>query len=131
MDTEEEPMSGETITCKRSFLYEQVWAQPITTGAKSYGISTVGLAKICARLRVPPPGRGYWQRLKHGKVVRRPPLPSLRDGESEEHVIQRSEKVNLEPGTGSEFAVLAAREKDPVNRIVAPESLARISHRRD
>lgn len=28
--------------------------------AKEYGISDVGLAKICKKLHIPVPGRGYW-----------------------------------------------------------------------
>lgn len=45
--------------------------------ALHYGISDVGLAKTCKRLRVPVPGRGYWARKAAGQNVRRIPLPSL------------------------------------------------------
>jgi len=34
-------------------LYEEVWAEPVTTVAKRYGISDVALRKICRRLAVP------------------------------------------------------------------------------
>src|SRR6266446_10052747 len=105
-------MPSEITRLNRATLYDQVWSQPITTVAKAYGVSNVGLAKICARLRVPRPPRGYWQRLKFGKTVRKPPLPTLREGESEEHVIERHQKPPLEPGTSNEFEVLAAQEKD-------------------
>jgi hypothetical protein len=37
----------------RAALYEQVWLQPVQQVAKSYGISDVGLGKICRKLRVP------------------------------------------------------------------------------
>ena len=116
-------MSWEKISYNRNALYEQVWSEPILKVAKSYGISNVGLAKICDRLKVPRPGMGYWQRLKWGKVVAKPPLPALRDGESEEHVSQRYAKLGLEPGTSNEFVVLADGEKHPANRITVPESL--------
>jgi hypothetical protein len=72
---------------------------------------------------VPRPGLGYWQRLRHGKSVRKPPLPDLREGESGEDVIERPKKEELDPGTSSEFVTLAAREKDPTRRIVVPETL--------
>jgi hypothetical protein len=116
-------MSWETIRYNRNTLYEQVWSEPILKVAMSYGISNVGLAKICDRLKIPRPGMGYWQRLKFGKTVQKPPLPALREGESEEHVTQRQAKHGLEPGTSSEFVVLADGEKHPANRIVVPESL--------
>ena len=44
--------------------------------AKVYGISGRGLAKACARLRVPVPPRGYWARVQNGHKERKPPLPS-------------------------------------------------------
>src|SRR5436309_12723082 len=116
-------MSSEVIRFNRNVLYEQVWSEPILKVAKSYGISDVGLAKICARLKVPRPGLGYWQLLKYGKAPEKPQLPALADGESEEHVAERQGKHVLEPGTCSEFGALAVREKDPSNRIVVPEAL--------
>lgn len=41
----------------RSELYERVWTTPMTTLAKEFGISDVGLGKICKRAGIPlPPG---------------------------------------------------------------------------
>jgi len=60
----------------RKTLYEQVWAEPVQKVAKVYGISGRGLAKVCARLRVPVPPRGYWARVRNGHKARKPPLPS-------------------------------------------------------
>lgn len=116
-------MSSSSIRIHRAALYEQVWAQPMIAVAKTYGISNVGLAKICTRLRVPVPGRGYWQRLRNGKPVRKLALPRPRAGEPEEHLLARRETPILEPGTTSEFADLAAREKEPANRIVVPDEI--------
>lgn len=59
----------------RESLYEAVWKEPITTLAKKYSISDVGLRKICATLEVPVPPRGYWAKLAHGKDAPRPLLP--------------------------------------------------------
>jgi hypothetical protein len=47
------------------------------TLAARHGISDVGLAKICKRIRVPRPGRGYWAKLAAGHKVKRTPLPAL------------------------------------------------------
>jgi len=33
---------------------------PVAKVAESFGLSDVGLAKICGRHRVPVPPRGYW-----------------------------------------------------------------------
>jgi hypothetical protein len=58
-------------------LYEQVWARPVRDVARSYGISDVRLGKVCRKLRVPVPPRGYWARVRSGYRVRKPPLPKM------------------------------------------------------
>ena len=60
---------------RRSELYEQVWAVPMRTLAQQYGLSDVGLAKICKKHEIPRPPRGYWAK---GEALRKPlktPLP--------------------------------------------------------
>jgi hypothetical protein len=59
----------------RNTLYQQVWSRPVQVVAKDYRISGRGLAKACARLRVPVPPRGYWARVRNGHKEKRPPLP--------------------------------------------------------
>lgn len=59
----------------RKKLYEQVWSVPGSKLAVLYGISDVGLAKVCKRYNIPRPPRGYWARLAAGQRVRKPPLP--------------------------------------------------------
>jgi len=44
-----------------------------------YGISGIGLAKICARLNVPYPPRGYWARKAAGQKVVQLRLPDPDD----------------------------------------------------
>src|SRR5437870_6863997 len=71
----------------RDHLYEQVWARPVRTVAAEYGVSSAALARICKRLNVPRPPRGYWAELKWGKpVVLRPPLPEARAGDQLEWI---------------------------------------------
>ena len=60
----------------REALYAEVWAEPMTTVASRFGVSSSFLARICVRLAVPRPPRGYWARLAAGKRVTQPPLPS-------------------------------------------------------
>jgi hypothetical protein len=67
----------------RQQLYELVWSGPMTTLAKSLGISGVGLAKACRRGDIPVPPRGYWARLAAGQRVARTPLPRRAPGMSD------------------------------------------------
>jgi len=60
----------------RQHLYEAIWSEPVHTVAARYGISDVGLAKLCRRHSIPLPGRGYWQQIRAGQKMRRPPLPA-------------------------------------------------------
>jgi hypothetical protein len=62
-------------TIRREELYEQVWSVPIVRFAERYGLSDNGLRKVCMRLNVPLPPRGYWARIAAGQRVRRPVLP--------------------------------------------------------
>ena len=70
-------MTPDTITLTREELYEMVWKEPIQTVATRYHLSDRGLAKACIRLRVPIPGRGFWQKKAAGKELWRPRLPTL------------------------------------------------------
>jgi hypothetical protein len=66
-----------SVALTREQLYDMVWSEPIRTVAARYGLSDRGLAKVCIRLHVPVPGRGYWQQKAVGKKVRQPPLKPL------------------------------------------------------
>ena len=62
----------------RERLYEEVWSEPVIVVAKRYGLSDVGLAKICKKLNIPRPGLGYWAKKAAARPVGKPPpLPSL------------------------------------------------------
>jgi hypothetical protein len=67
------------ITVSRQALYDRIWTTPITAVCRDYGISNVGLAKVCRRHKIPCPPRGYWAKKQTGKTVRRTPLPSCAD----------------------------------------------------
>jgi hypothetical protein len=45
--------------------------------AKRYGLSDVGLAKLCRRAQIPVSPRGCWAQLRAGKSVRRSALPRV------------------------------------------------------
>jgi hypothetical protein len=64
-------------TWDRHELYEKVWQFPLRKLAAEYGISDVGLAKVCRKLEIPLPGLGHWTKLACGHSIPRPPLPPL------------------------------------------------------
>jgi AcrR family transcriptional regulator len=68
--------SRRPIALSRKQLYERVWSQPLSIVAKELGVSGNALAKICNRLLVPYPPRGYWLRAGAGRPPRKAPLPA-------------------------------------------------------
>jgi hypothetical protein len=63
----------------RDELHKDVWATPMWTLATKYGISDVGLAKVCRKLMIPLPGRGYWAKKDAGHAVESVPLSPIKD----------------------------------------------------
>lgn len=80
-------MPREKICLKREALYEQVWAQPL-----------VDLAKICRKLKIPLPGRGYWAKRKVGRTPSHPALPTLKKNDLTEVIVTKLEPA-AEPQT--------------------------------
>ena len=64
----------------REALYEEVWTDAVTVVAPRYGLSDVGLVQICKKLGIPVAPRGYWAKVKAGRLTRKVPLPSLPAG---------------------------------------------------
>jgi len=58
----------------------------MTTVAQQYEVSSNYLARICERLKVPRPPRGYWQQRAVGRSEPLPPLPDLDPGDETEWV---------------------------------------------
>lgn len=69
------------MSVSRDKLYEEIWAEPMTTVAQRYDLSSNYLARICERLKIPRPHRGYWQQRAFGAKVARDPLPPAETGE--------------------------------------------------
>lgn len=65
-------MTTQRRVVTREELYAAVWTTPLSRLAKEYGISDVGIAKICKKLGVPRPNRGYWAKRKAG-LSKHPP----------------------------------------------------------
>jgi hypothetical protein len=69
-----EPIVGKQIKISRTDLHEKVRTTPLKTFAKEFGLSDVGLAKLCRRHDIPLPGRGYWVRMQFGKEQEQTPF---------------------------------------------------------
>ena len=61
------------MAVSREALFEEVWAEPMLKVAARHGVSSNFLARVCERLNVPHPRRGYWQQLEVGKADHRSP----------------------------------------------------------
>jgi hypothetical protein len=59
----------------REQLYHMVWEEPTRVIAPRLGLSDVGLAKVCRKLHIPRPWRGYWRERETGYRPRQPKLP--------------------------------------------------------
>jgi hypothetical protein len=68
-----------TTTVTRKQLYDLVWSEPMRRLAMRYGISDVGLAKICRKHNIPRPPRGYWAQKEFGKAPLQVTLPNPSD----------------------------------------------------
>ncbi len=63
----------------REELYNEVWEQPLVKLAVKHGVSAVMIGKVCRKLQIPLPGRGYWVKKEFGKPVERLPLPDVKN----------------------------------------------------
>lgn len=68
-------MGWKKVVVTREDLFERVWSRPVIHLAAEAGISDVAFAKMCRRMDIPLPGRGYWARRSAGQ---KPPIPKLR-----------------------------------------------------
>src|SRR5262245_5175904 len=71
-------MKSAQKTVTREELHRLVWSSPMVQLAERFGCSDVALAKLCKRMDVPRPGRGYWAQLAAGQCPTKTPLPRSR-----------------------------------------------------
>ncbi len=72
----------------RQRLYKLVWSKPVSSLAKQFGISDVGLAKACKRAQIPLPMRGYWAKVAVGQRREKTALPPPESGKSDRIVLR-------------------------------------------
>jgi hypothetical protein len=85
-------------------------------------VSDVAIAKICRKLEIPLPGRGYWARKKAGYAVERLPLPPAKRGQPVRHDGVRFVEPP-EPPLARDALELVQRDGEEANRITISESL--------
>ncbi len=116
--------SAAAIELTREELYKRVWSTPMSKLAAEFGLSDVGLAKVCRRHKIPKPSRGYWAKLERGKKVEQWPLMPV-DDESLQTIFFHKRET---PATGNakkpitvdpEIAALIEAESAPANQIRA------------
>lgn len=94
----------------RDTLYSEVWTTPMVSLAPKYGVSAVFLKRVCARLNIPCPARGYWARKQSGQKLKAPPLPKFQPGDPVEW--RKGDQLPRKTGTGLfEAAPKKARDR--------------------
>lgn len=121
-----ESHEGSVVT--RQTLYDQVWSTPMARLSKEYGISDVALAKICKKLKVPYPGRGYWRRKETGKSVKQPPLPPYSDPAKQAVTIYPTIRPDALAPASEETTQRITAEQAPEQKIQVPNRLGK-THR--
>ena len=71
-------------------LYNEVWDQPLVKLSRKYGISDVRLGKVCRKLQISHPGRGYWAKRAVGQTVEQVPLSEFKDAPVVKTIIRKS-----------------------------------------
>jgi hypothetical protein len=115
--------NNERVELAREELYARVWAEPMTKVARRYGLSDRGLAKICDRMGIPVPGRGYWAKVQCGKVPHQEKLPKITAGQQIRVVLDVNRQILEE---GEEYQSVADEieyEMQVENQVVVPEEL--------
>ena len=105
----------------RQELYEKVWQTPMTQLAKQYGLSDVGLAKICKKYDIPRPPRGYWAKKSAGMIVEKQPLPKRKGNDD---IVISSSHYSRE-GVEAGKSVQDYRPEMDIGQIVVPKRLTK------
>jgi len=105
-------------TIKREELYEEAWSVPLSQLCEKYGLSDNGLRKVCKRLNVPVPARGYWAKVEAGHRVKPTALPK----EAKQQATQiwsepKREKTAADEADAARLKERVAYEADPAHAI--------------
>src|ERR1700678_1238464 len=110
----------------REELHQLVWSKPTRVAAKEFGQSDVGLAKICRKLGVKKPPRGFWAKVGSGMRMKKPPLGALPDGCVSKAVVHAKTETEqmAKPIPRDELPVISTRENlQGCSRLIAATRL--------
>lgn len=83
--------------------------------AAEYGLSDVAVKKMCRKMNVPTPPRGYWARLAAGHRVKKPVLPKQHDVATARvdpaRNAQRREQSHIPDAPGEDCRAAAKRRR--------------------
>ena len=113
------------VTVSRNDLYQRVWELPMARLAAEYGISGNGLAKICDRLKIPYPPRGYWAKKAAGKAVVEYRLPEPDVGTPLEGTITPTPEPVPPPELPTELQATLVAARTENSKISVPVRLVR------
>lgn len=114
---------GQRTELTREELYAQVWAEPMTKLARRYGLSDRGLAKICDRMGVPVPGRGYWAKVQSGRLPPQKKLPKIKAGQKAIVVLNNRGHILDGSTETQEVAEAIQSATGPDKQIIVPDEL--------
>jgi AcrR family transcriptional regulator len=113
----------------RRALHARVWSRPMTVVAGDLGVSRNGLAKICDRLLIPYPGRGYWTKQPEDRDAQAP-LPPPPPGVGERVTLTAARASSRRRHTRLPKAQRAEQLIDAAARIIAENGLAAATMKR-
>lgn len=115
--------SDKRFELTREDLYAQIWAEPMTKVAKRYGLSDRGLAKTCARMGIPVPGRGYWARVQSGQIPPQARLSTIKAGQRSSVVLNKRGHIHEKTKEYQMVEGYIESEMEPENQILVPDEL--------
>jgi hypothetical protein len=127
-------LSDSQIRISREELYEKVWTLPLRKLATEFGISDVGLAKICKRHSIPLPGLGYWTRVQFGKNPNRILLPSFeKEVKNQTEIVIQPTPANgslnhLKSNAAVQLIRIQISDSEPVSHPFAVRTQKLLSH---
>lgn len=108
------------ILIEREKLYQQVWSTPMVKLAQEYGLSDVGLTKICKKLNIPRPPQGYWMRKHKGKPST---LPTTSGPKTHTFMLEETKVESSPEFVDPHTAKLIQFEQQARNKIKVKKSL--------
>ncbi|HEX5264246.1 MAG TPA: TetR family transcriptional regulator [Phenylobacterium sp.] len=112
-----------TVSMSRRALFDLVWSKPLTVIAEDLSITRNGLAKVCDRLLIPYPGRGYWSKPKAVRQAGRPSLPPAPELADETVSFSSDRSVSRRPRTRMARTERSEQLIEAVGLIIAREGL--------